>query len=153
MVCPNCSKTGSKVIDKRNNTEKNEVRRRRECLSCGTRYTTYERIEKTNFLVRKKSGRMEEFDRVKLKNSVLKGLKKRDVSEDRIERFLDQVELDLLNTHKSVISSQDVGKIVLTRLRDLDDVAYMLYATVYLDFDCLEDIQTEINKLKSSKNQ
>lgn len=96
---------------------------------------------------------MEEFDRVKLKNSVLKGLKKRDVSEDRIERFLDQVELDLLNTHKSVISSQDVGKIVLTRLRDLDDVAYMLYATVYLDFDCLEDIQTEINKLKSSKNQ
>ncbi len=152
MVCPTCNNIDSKVIDKRNSNERNEVRRRRECLQCATRYTTYERVEKTTFLVRKKSGRMEDYDRNKLKNSILKGMKKRSVSEDRIERMLDQVEIDLMNQSKSVINSRDIGKVVLTHLRGVDDVAYMLYATVYLDFNCLEDIQSEINELKVNRD-
>ena len=82
MNCPNCSQLGSKVVDKRNNKENGTVRRRRECLSCGHRYTTYERIESARLLVRKKSVRIEEYERNKLRNSVLKGMKKRSVGEE-----------------------------------------------------------------------
>jgi transcriptional repressor NrdR len=147
MVCPNCRKTGSKVIDKRNNQDTNVVRRRRECLHCQTRYTTYEKIESCAFLVRKKSGKVEDFDRTKLKNSILKGLKKRNIPETEIEQAVDQIEIALNNKHKSVIDSQEIGIEVLKRLKDLDKVAYMLYATVYLDFASITEISQELNKL------
>src|SRR5690606_6846685 len=105
MICTKCGKTGSKVIDKRNNTENNTIRRRRECLYCGNRYTTYEKIENFGMLVRKKSGRIEEYDREKLKRSIVKGLRKRNIADDRIEKFIDRVEIRIDKLKKSVIDS------------------------------------------------
>lgn len=147
MICPKCGNTSLKVVDKRNNTESNSVRRRRECLNCSTRFTTYERIEKTTFLVRKKSGRLEEFERDKMRNSVLKGLKKRKISEVQIGKFTEEVELALINKRKSIVDSHEIGEEILKGLKEIDAVAYMLYATVYLDFENLGDLQKEINKI------
>jgi transcriptional repressor NrdR len=150
MKCTNCHATESKVIDKRNNRENNAIRRRRECLSCGTRYTTYERIENSGLLIRKKSGKIEEFDRQKLKTSVLKGLKKRHVTEDEINKFIDKIEIAIAAKRKPIIESNDIGAIVLEGLKDVDKVAYLLYATVYRDFEDIEEIEKAIKKLKNN---
>ncbi len=147
MKCTNCGNESSKVVDKRNNKENNTIRRRRECISCTTRYTTYERIDSANFLVRKRSGRVEEYDRQKLKNSILKGTKKRNIAELEVEKLLEAIELTLTNKHRSIITSAEIGQAILDKLKELDKVAYMLYATVYLDFTSIEDIENELKKL------
>lgn len=150
MNCPNCGSADSKVVDKRNNKENKTVRRRRECLNCEFRFTTYERVEHAHLLVRKKSGRLEEFDRNKLKTSVLKGLKKREYSEVQIDQLIDRIENSLLSKNRTIIDSKEIGKLTLQGLKTIDPVAYMLYATVYLDFDCLDDIEAELISLKST---
>lgn len=147
MVCPHCLKTGSKVVDKRDNNETNSTRRRRECLNCEGRFTTYEKIDNACFLVKKKSGKLEEFDRTKLKNSILKGLKKRPIPEIEVDKLLEQIDIKLASKKKSIISTREIGEQVLEGLQKLDKVAYMLYATVYLDFENVEDISAELNKL------
>lgn len=148
MTCINCGSSESKVIDKRNNRDNNTIRRRRECLSCGGRFTTYERIENSGLLVRKKSGKIEEFDRQKLKTSIIKGLKKRHITEDEINKFIDAIELKIAAKRKPVVDTSEIGAIVLEDLKSLDKVAYMLYATVYRDFDSLDDLEREIRKLQ-----
>lgn len=153
MVCKQCGYTGSKVVDKRNNNDNNTIRRRRECLSCGNRFTTYERVENSGLLVRKKSKRIEDYDRQKLKASILKGLKKRHINEDTVDRFIDQIEIKLASRKGSVVESSEIGKAVLDGLKEIDPVAYMLYATVYRDFATLEELETEINKLKIKNDQ
>lgn len=149
MRCPQCQQEGSKVIDKRNNRDINAIRRRRECLNCSTRYTTYEKQENTNFLVRKKTGSVEEYDRNKLRNSILKGLKKRHISEDELNKFIDRIELTLLNKRKPILDTTEIGYAVLDNLKDLDEIAYLLYAIVYLELDNLEAIDTHLEKLRN----
>jgi len=147
MNCPKCGYISSKVVDKRNNNETNTIRRRRECLQCSERYTTYEKIERTNLLVRKKSGRVEEYDRSKLKNSLLKGLKKRAISEDKLERFIDELETNLQNKKKAILDTKEIGLTILEGLKKLDKVAYLLYATVYKDYNNIDEIALEIQEL------
>ncbi len=148
MVCPYCHKQETKVVDKRDNNESGVTRRRRECLSCTKRFTTYERIETISLNVLKRSGKIEEFDREKLKKGIMKAIKKRDLSEQQIEELLDDIELKLLNRKTNTVKSTDIGQMVLTRLKKLDTIAFLLFASVYRDFNTIEDFEEAIQELK-----
>jgi len=148
MKCPFCQKYKSKVVDKRDNCDTGVTRRRRECLVCNKRYTTYERIENINLNVIKRSGSVEEFDREKLKRGILKAVKKRPVKESQIDELIEDIELKLLNRKNSEIKSTEIGTMVLNRLKKIDAIAYILFAAVYKDFNSIEDIENEISILK-----
>jgi transcriptional repressor NrdR len=150
MKCPFCQKNKSKVVDKRDNSETGVTRRRRECLACNKRYTTYERIENINLNVIKRSGSVEEFDREKLKRGILKAVKKRPIQECQIDELIEDIELKLLNRKHSEIKSTEIGTMVLNRLKKIDAIAYILFAAVYKDFHSINDIENEILTLKSS---
>lgn len=147
-MCPYCHKQETKVVDKRDNNESGVTRRRRECLSCTKRFTTYERIETISLSVLKRSGKIEEFDREKLKKGIMKAIKKRDLSEQQIEELLDDIELKLLNRKTNTVKSTDIGQMVLTRLKKLDTIAFLLFASVYRDFNTIEDFEEAIKELK-----
>ena len=147
MLCPYCRSEESKVVDKRDNAETGVTRRRRECLICKKRFTTYERIETVNLIVEKRSGRLQEFDREKLKRAVQKAVKKRPITEAQIDELIEDIELRLLNRKTTQIRSVDIGKMVLTRLKKLDDVGYLLFASVFNDFNSIEDFKKEIDDL------
>lgn len=149
MVCPYCHSQETKVVDKRDNHESGVTRRRRECLDCRKRFTTYERIENITLNVLKRSGKIEEFDREKLKKGIFKATKKRDLTEQQIEELIGDIELKLLNRKATIIKSSDIGQMVLTRLKKLDTIAYLLFASVYRDFNTIEDFEKAINELKS----
>jgi len=149
MVCPYCHSQETKVVDKRDNNDSGVTRRRRECLSCRKRFTTYERVETISLNVLKRSGKIEEFDREKLKKGIMKAIKKRDLTEQQIEELLDDIELKLLNRKTNTVKSTDIGQMVLTRLKKLDTIAYLLFASVYRDFDTIEDFEEAIKELKT----
>lgn len=148
MICPYCRCLDTKVVDKRDNNESGVARRRRECLTCGKRFTTYERVQTISLNVQKRSGKIEEFDREKLKKGILRAVKKRDISEDQVEEIIDDIELKLLNRKKDTVKSTDIGEMVLTRLKKLDTISYLLFASVYRDFDTIEDFEQAIQELK-----
>jgi len=148
MKCPYCQTNKSKVVDKRDNQYTGVTRRRRECLSCQKRYTTYERIENIDLNVIKRNGKVEEFDREKLKRGILKAVKKRPITEEQIEEIIDDIEYKLLNRKSTEIKSTEIGNMVLTRLKKIDKVAYLLFASVYKDFCCIDDFKKEIQDLE-----
>lgn len=150
MKCPYCQVNKSKVVDKRDNCETGVSRRRRECLACKKRYTTYERIETINLNVIKKSGSIEEFDREKLKRGILKAVKKRPITEFQIDEIIEDIELKLLNRKSIEIKSTEIGNMVLTRLKKIDAIAYLLFAAVYKDLNTVEDFESEILQLKAN---
>lgn len=147
MKCPYCRGTQSKVVDKRDNAETGVSRRRRECLECEKRYTTYERVENINLIVEKRSGRLQEFDREKLKRAIKRAVKKRPISDTQIEELVDDIELKLLNQKTTQVKSILIGKMVLSKLKKLDKVGYLLFASVYRDFNSIEDFEREIKVL------
>ncbi len=149
MKCPYCKSTETKVVDKRDNQETGVTRRRRECIHCKKRFTTYERIENIDLMVEKRSGRLEKFDREKLKLGIKKAVKKRPITDDTIENLIDNIETKLLNRKKTIIKATDIGKMVLTRLKRIDKVGYLLFASVYKDFNSIKDFETEIKNLKN----
>lgn len=149
MICPFCHSKKSKVVDKRDNPETGVTRRRRECLNCKKRTTTYERCETINLNVLKRSGKIEEFDREKLKRGIFKAVKKRQLSEESIEELVNDIELKLLNRNSTTIKSTEIGKMVLCRLKKLDTVGYLLYASVYRDFNNIADFEKAIIELKN----
>jgi len=148
MRCPYCRNTETKVVDKRDNNDEGITRRRRECLSCAKRFTTYERIEKIDLKIGKKDGTVEQFNREKLKKGLIKAVDKRNIGEHEIERILDDIEIHLLNRKSTIVHSVDIGKMVLSRLRKIDSVAYMRFASVYKDFRSVEDFKKELSLLK-----
>jgi transcriptional repressor NrdR len=150
MFCPYCRSSNSKVVDKRDNRETGVTRRRRECLDCKKRYTTYERIESINLMVEKRSGRMQEFDREKLRRGIKKAVKKRPITDEQIDEIIEDIEIRLLNRKTTQIKSIDIGRMVLTRLKKLDSVGYLLFASVFNDFDSIEDFQREIEQLENN---
>jgi len=150
MPCPYCKSQDSKVVDKRDNIDTGVTRRRRECLSCKKRYTTYERVENINLIVEKRSGRLQEFDREKLKRGILKAVKKRPINETEIDELVDEIEAKLLNRKTTRVKSTEIGKMVLTRLKKIDSVGYLLFASVYRDFDSIEDFKREIQELENN---
>jgi len=144
--CPWCARSGDKVVDSRSAEGGKAVRRRRECLSCGRRFTTYERAEETNLLVAKRDGSKEPFDRAKVVAGVNKAVKNRPVTEDQVEQLAVKAE-EKLRRKGPVITTQEIGIEVLSQLRRLDDVAYLRFASVYKDFQELTDFERELGLL------
>ncbi len=147
MRCPYCNAVESKVIDSRPNDENNSIRRRRECLSCGRRFTTYETVESVPLVVVKKDGSRQSFDRQKLLNSMLRACDKRSVSLVTLERAVNEIEQRLLNSMEREIPTQRVGELVMDALRDIDQVAYVRFASVYRQFQDIDTFMAELNKL------
>lgn len=150
MLCPICG-GDSKVLDTRTNESVNSVKRRRECMKCGKRFTTYERIEDMPLIVRKKSGRTELFDKSKIFKGMAKACEKRPVSIDQLEDMVDQIERQLKNQYTEV-STADIGETIMKNLLQLDQVAYIRFASVYKDFSDIESFFKELEALKNSAN-
>ena len=152
MKCPFCADMENKVIDSRLSKEGYAIRRRRECLACSRRFTTYERIEEIPLMIIKKDGRREDFNRDKIRTGITKACEKRNVSMNSIEDFLDALEQELRETGKKEISSSIVGERVMNRLHDLDEIAYVRFASVYREFKDVNDFVQEL-KLMFENNR
>jgi transcriptional repressor NrdR len=146
MKCPYCGCTTSKVVDKRDNNEEGTTRRRRQCLRCGRRYTTYERIERVDVSIEKKDGSLENFDLEKLKKGILKAVDPKRIPIEDIEEFCEDAERRVL-TSPQPISSTKIGKMVLTWLRTKDPLAYMRFASIYKNFESIKDFKEELENV------
>jgi transcriptional repressor NrdR len=151
MKCPFCSDLENKVIDSRLGKDGLAIRRRRECLKCTRRFTTYERVEEIQPLVIKKDGRREPFDREKIRGGMLKACQKRPVSVDVIDDFLDELERHFQETNQKEIPSNEVGERVILALKEMDEVAYVRFASVYRQFKDLDDFVRELRELLGNK--
>ncbi|MBR5236231.1 MAG: transcriptional repressor NrdR [Clostridia bacterium] len=147
MKCPYCEYEESKVIDSRPTDENEAIRRRRECLSCGKRFTTYEKVENIPLMVIKKDGSRQMFDSQKLLNGIMRACEKRPVSADEMERVVYEIETAAQNLMEREIKSDTLGEMVMDKLRDLDGVAYVRFASVYREFRDLNTFVEEVNKL------
>lgn len=145
MRCPFCGHLEDKVIDSRESREGEAIRRRRECLQCEKRFTTYERIDEVPYMVVKKDGRREKFDRQKVLNGLLKACEKRPVSMGTLAELVDEVEGRLAETTERELATTTIGEILIARLREIDKVAYVRFASVYRDF---QDEEAFFNELK-----
>ncbi len=148
MKCPFCSYTESKVIDSRPSDDGDRIRRRRECLSCGNRFTTYEAIETTPLMVIKRDQSRQPFNKEKLLNGLMRACEKRPVSYEALEHLVDQIEHTLTNSFVKEVSSQEIGELTLQKLKDIDLVAYVRFASVYRDFGDLDSFMSELKKLQ-----
>ncbi|MBQ6437885.1 transcriptional repressor NrdR [bacterium] len=151
MKCPYCHCLQGVVLDSRETPDNEAVRRRRRCERCGRRFTTYERVEDIEIKVIKKDGRRENYDRDKLRRGIVKATWKRPVSREAIENLLGEVERELRLSGKSEILTLEVGNMALGKLKKLDALSYLLFASIYRDFDSVEDFQKEIDELRSAK--
>jgi transcriptional repressor NrdR len=149
MKCSYCGYTDSKVIDSRDVNE--TIRRRRECLGCGFRFTTYERIQTTNLIIIKKDKRREEFSREKLTTGIRKACEKRPLPTGAIEKLVDEVENELHRLGKAEIPSSTVGEVVMEKLKALDHIAYIRFASVYRDFADITSLKKEVDTLIAAK--
>ena len=145
MKCPACGNPDLKVIDSRPIEEGNSIRRRRECLQCAKRFTTFEMIEQAQIIVIKKDGSKEPFDRNKLVTGILKSTRKRTVDADAI---VDEIETELQNTLRLEVPSVELGDMVLAKLRDVDEISYVRFASVYHEFTDVDSFMDELKKLK-----
>jgi transcriptional repressor NrdR len=146
MKCPYCGSTASKVVDKRDNNEEGTTRRRRQCLRCGRRYTTYEKIEKVDISIIKKDSSLERFSCEKLKKGILKAIDQKKISEEDIDDFCEGVERKVL-TSPQPLTSTEIGSMVLVWLRTKDPLAYMRFASIYKNFESIKDFKEELNNI------
>jgi transcriptional repressor NrdR len=146
MKCPFCNHIEDKVVDSRESREGDAIRRRRECLGCERRFTTYERIDEVPYMVIKKDGRREKFDRQKVLSGLLKACEKRPVSMGRLAELVDKVEGKVTDSTDREISTIEIGEMLMETLRDLDKIAYVRFASVYRDF---QDEEAFFNELKT----
>jgi len=145
MNCPYCSNPSSRVTDKRRAPE--GIRRRRECLKCSKRFTTYEKIERGDLFVVKKDGRREKFERSKLEIGIERAFEKRPVSKEKIEKMINEIEEQIRKRGKKEIKSSVIGELVMKRIKKLDNVAYIRFASVYHDFQNITDFKKELKYL------
>jgi len=146
MHCPFCAHTDTSVLESRATQDGSSLRRRRECPKCRNRFTTYERVEGQILYCIKKDGRREPFDREKLRNGILKAIHKRPVSIEQVDQIVQEIEKDLIKSKISEIDTKKIGKAVLSRLKKLDQVAWLRFASVYLEFADLSDFESAIHK-------
>ena len=151
MKCPFCGYSESKVIDSRPAEEGATIRRRRECLSCQKRFTTYEIIERMPLVVVKRDGSRQSFDKVKLINGMVRACEKRPVTLSDLERIADEIEQELQSHLERETKTVDIGEMVMTRLKDLDEVAYVRFASVYRSFKDINTFMDELTKLLTEK--
>ncbi len=146
MKCPYCGNPDTRVIDSRPAEDKNSIRRRRSCDECGKRFTTYEKVETIPLIVIKKDNNREQFDRSKIEAGVLRACYKRPVPAEDIKKTVDNIELEVVNREEKEIPSSMIGEIVMEKLKDLDPVAYVRFASVYREF---KDVNTFMEELKT----
>ena len=151
MKCPFCGEIDNKVIDSRVSKDGSVIRRRRECLLCTRRFTTYEHIEEIPIMIIKKDGRREVFNREKVRSGIKKACEKRDISMNLIEEHVDEIERDLRETGEKEIPSSVIGEKILATLHDLDDIAYVRFASVYREFKDVNDFVSELKSLLSKQ--
>ena len=151
MKCPFCGYSESKVIDSRPAEEGTTIRRRRECLDCQRRFTTYEIVERMPLVVIKRDGSRQSFDKVKLINGMVRACEKRPVSLNQLEQIADEIEQDLQSGLEREISTVSIGEMVMSRLKDVDEVAYVRFASVYRSFKDINTFMDELAKLLSDK--
>lgn len=148
MKCPYCSHSESKVVDKRETGSKQEItRRRRECLNCSKRFTTYETVENVELIVIKKDDRRELFDRNKLFSGIMRACEKRPITKEQVDELIVAIKADIINQGHSEIKSSEIGEFIMVRLRKLDKVAYIRFASVYRDFTDVNEFEEELRKL------
>jgi|TARA_B100001971_G_C18076150_1_gene475788 transcriptional repressor NrdR len=148
MKCPYCNHEETQVIDSRDTENLETMRRRRECSKCKKRFTTYERVEEADIVVVKKDGKRERFERQKLINGILKACEKRQIPLEKIEKLVDAVESDLRKRDSVEVESKTIGKLAMRRLRTLDKVAFLRFASVYLEFEDIARFEEELDKLQ-----
>ena len=151
MKCPFCGHPEDKVVDSRESKEGEAIRRRRECLSCERRFTTYERIDEIPYLVVKKDGRREKFDRQKVLSGLLKACEKRPVSMGKLETLVNEAEAHVAESPDRERSTSQLGEFLMERLKSLDKVAYVRFASVYLDFKDIREFMSELKDLLKTK--
>ncbi len=152
MKCPFCGYTESKVIDSRPAEESTTIRRRRECLECSRRFTTYEIIERMPLVVIKRDGSRQTFDKVKLINGMVRACEKRPVALSELEKIADEIEQELQSNLEREIKTVDVGEMVMNRLKNVDEVAYVRFASVYRSFKDINTFMDELSKLLTESN-
>jgi transcriptional repressor NrdR len=152
MRCPFCSHAEDKVVDSREAKDGDSIRRRRECLGCGRRFTSYERIDEIPYMVVKKDGKREQFDRAKVLSGLLKAAEKRPVSTGQLEKIVDEVEKNVQDSLDRELGVTDIGKIIMRRLKSLDKVAYVRFASVYLEFADVSEFMDELRGLVGAKS-
>lgn len=153
MLCPNCGCKESKVIDSRSFQDATSIKRRRECQNCGTRFTTFERREEEPVIIQKRDGHVEPFDHSKLLKSLLTATAKRNIPLHSLESLVDSVENDIRNAYRGPVPSSALGDQVLVRLKEIDIVAYVRFASVYKDFKNLDEFNDELKKLSDGLEQ
>jgi len=146
MLCPYCHNTETRVIDKRDSEDSPVSRRRRECQKCGKRFTTYERVEILSVKVVKKDGTLQDYDRDKITRGISISSQKR-LTEEEIEKIVDDIEVRILSRKSSKVAASDIGRMVLTRLKLADKVAYMRFASIFLDFENIAEFKKELKKI------
>jgi transcriptional repressor NrdR len=147
MLCPYCASDQTSVLESRDSEDGTVTRRRRECSKCQKRFTTYERVEVIDLKVVKKDGRIEDFDREKIRSGIIKACEKRPCDQEDIEAIIDDIEMRLLNRKSIQVSSSDIGRMVLTRLKKLDQVAYLRFASVFLEFESVTEFKKVIKEI------
>ena len=151
MKCRYCASIESKVIDSRPTEDGSAIRRRRECINCGKRFTTYEKIEEIPIMVVKRDGRREPFDSEKIRMGVRKACEKRPVAADVQDKLVEDVSRDVFNTLASEVTTRDIGEIVMRKLKDVDEVAYVRFASVYREFKDTQTFMKELQRLLDEK--
>ncbi|MDD4028198.1 MAG: transcriptional regulator NrdR [Caldisericia bacterium] len=149
MKCPFCNSTLHKVLDKRETKTGNSIRRRRECLTCGRRFTTYERIDVGNIMVVKRDQSRQPFDREKIKTGILKSTEKRPVTTQQIEIMIDSIESTIRKEYEKEVHSLTIGTLIMQELKNIDPVAYIRFASVYKDFRDIDEFVSEIHGLQN----
>jgi len=148
MRCPFCLNKKSKVVDKRDSSNVDKTRRRRECLKCEKRFTTYELIRGPTIVIIKKDGRREEFDKEKIKKGILKSCVNRPIKKERIEKMIDEIESELRNMKSNQIKTKVIGELVIKKLKQIDKVAYLRFASVYKEFKNVKSFEKEIKMIE-----
>ncbi len=147
MICPYCGYNQSTVLESRDSEEGRVTRRRRECLRCHKRFTTYERVGNIDLRVIKKDGRQEPFDPQKIIRGITKACWKRPVEEKTIQAIADEIEMKLLNRKKTTVPARDIGRMIMNRLRKIDKIAYLRFASVYLDIENVKDFENILKEV------
>lgn len=147
MNCPFCNNSETKVVDSRETNEGKITRRRRECLKCGLRFSTYEEVELLNVTILKKDGSRVEYDKSKIEAGIKKALEKRPISEEKVSKLMREIEYEIRSLEKAEVTTKEIGKIVLKKLRELDEVAYVRFASVYKSFGSIESFKKELDML------
>ncbi len=153
MKCPYCGFLEDRVIDSRESEDGLQIRRRRECLHCEKRFTTYEEIEEKQLIVVKKDGRREKFSREKIFNGIQKACEKRPVSTEQISLIVDEIEQELRQRFEKEVLSHDIGNIIVEKLRKIDEVAYVRFASVYRQFKDVSEFQKEVERIKGESDE